>query len=80
MSDLAVETSALTKRFGRQVAVALPVRAVPSPVGLRAVDLGLALRSHAAFLGQPGEHLDDVKEAPFAMRLPGRRARAAFST
>ncbi len=25
---------------------------------------------HAAFLGQPGQHLDDVREAPLVMRVP----------
>jgi hypothetical protein len=41
------------------IAVALPTRAVPSSVRLRAVDLVLALKPHATFLDQPC-HVTDV--------------------
>lgn len=47
-----------------------PVLALLSLVGSVLTLAYVAKFLHAAFLGQPGEHLDDVKEAPFAMRLP----------
>ena len=55
----------------RDVAIALPIRAVPSPVRLRAVDLVLALGPHPTFLDQPS-HVTDVDFRPHASRSSWR--------
>ena len=47
-----------------------PVLALLSLVGSVLTLAYVAKFLHAAFLGQPGDHLEDVQEAPFAMRLP----------
>ena len=47
-----------------------PVLALLSLVGSVLTLAYVAKFLHAAFLGQPGEHLEHVQEAPFAMRLP----------